>query len=234
MLCEADRSDEAMSCLEEALRIRELHYGEEHECCADTMQWMGNLLRKHGDPTEALDYFKFALRIKQARLGSDDIDVANTLFNTAVLLDDIEKYELSLIAYKEALRIRKLVLGEENEEVADTLFCMGNVATVIESHEEALSYFKESVMIREALIKKEDPLSDEVDDTLLFISNPCTSRPDLLLHFQKLNQCFEEALPLTKLKVGPNHSDVCDLLNRMGGIYEKLHDWDNAIGSFQG
>ena len=27
-----------MECLEEALRIRELHYGEEHESCADTMQ----------------------------------------------------------------------------------------------------------------------------------------------------------------------------------------------------
>lgn len=233
-MCEADKADEAMDCLEEALRIRELHHGEEHESCADTMQWMGNLLRKHGDPSEALDYFKFALRIKQARLGNDDIDVANTLFNTAVLLDDLEKYELSLIAYKEALRIRKLVLGEKNDEVADTLFCMGNVATVIESHDEALCYFKESISIREGLISEEDPTSHVINDTLLFISNPRSLRPDLVSQYQKLIKCFEEALPLTKLLAGPNHKDVSRLLDRMGEVYKRLHDWDNAIGSFQG
>ena len=141
---------------------------------------------------------------------------------------------LSLIAYKEALRIRKIVLGENDKEVADTLFCMGNVATIMESHEEALGFYKESIEIREALIKEEDPSANEVDDSLLFIETPSSTRPDLLVQYQKLNQCFEEALPLTKLIMGSNHSDVCDLLNRMGEVYRKLHDWDNAIGSFQG
>lgn len=224
-----------MECLEEALSIREIHFGEEHESCADTMQWMGNLLRKHGDPSDALDYFKFALSIKQKRLGSDDIDVANTLFNTAVLLDDLEKYDLSLVAYREALRIRKLVLGEKNQEVADTLFCLGNVATVVENHKDALEYYRESIEIREALIRDEDdPATKESQDTLLFISNPTSPHPELLAHYEKLNQCFEESLPLTKLIFGATHPSVGDLLKRMGEVYIKLHDWDNAVGSFQG
>lgn len=234
LLCEEDRADEAMECLEEALRIREIHYGEEHESCADTMQWMGNLLRKHGDPSEALDYFKFALSIKQNRLGNDDIDVANTLFNTAVLLDDIEKYDLSLVAYQEALRIRKLVLGDNNQEIADTLLCIGNVATVVESHEEALECYKESMTIREALIRESDPCAETIDDSLLFISNPISLNEDLYAQYDSLSQCCEEALPLTKLIQGGNHPDVCTLLNRMGEIYKKLYDWDNAIGSYQG
>ncbi|KAL3792663.1 hypothetical protein HJC23_009391 [Cyclotella cryptica] len=234
LLCEAERSDEAMECLEEALRIRELHYGEEHESCADTMQWMGNLLRKYGDPSDALDYFKFSLRIKQTRLGADHIDVANTLFNTAVLLDDVEKYELSLIAYKEACRIRKLVLGEKSRDVADTLFCLGNVATAMEKHEEALEYFNESISILEALIKGDDMYCEEKEDCLLFVSHPYSMNPGLLMQYQKLIQCFEEVLPLTKLIFGTNHEDVCKLLIRMGDVYRKLHDWDNAIGSFQG
>ena len=228
-------AEEAMECLEEALRIRELHYGEEHEACADTMQWMGNLLRKHGDPSDALDYFKFALSIKQKRLNPDDIDVANTLFNTAVLLDDIEKYELSLVAYKEALRIRKLVLGDVNQEVADTLFCMGNVSTVLNDQKEALECYNESIVIREVLLQDIDPMSKDLDnDTLLLLSNPTSPRPDVLSLYEGLNQCFEEALPLTKLIMGTNHPDVCGLLTRMGEVYMKLNDWDNAIGSFQG
>eukprot|EP00956_Cyclotella_meneghiniana_P015860 scaffold24640_cov68-Cyclotella_meneghiniana.AAC.5 len=234
LLCDEETSEEAMECLEEALRIRELHYGEEHESCADTMQWMGNLLRQYGDPSDALDYFKFALRIKQIRLGADHIDVANTLFNTAVLLDDVEKYDLSLIAYKEACRIRKLVLGTKSSDVADTLFCLGNVATAMEKHQEALDYFNEAIEILEELIKYDDMYADENDDSLLFISRPHSIKPGLLTQYQKLNKCLEEVLPLTKLLVGSNHQDVCKLLNRMGGVYKKLHDWDNAIGSFQG
>lgn len=234
LLCEDDRGDEAMECLEEALRIREIHFGEEHESCADTMQWMGNCLRKHGDPSDALDYFKFALSIKRKILGSDDIDVANTLFNTAVLLDDIEKYELSLVAYSEALRIRKLVLGKKNQEVADTLFCMGNVAVVLEKHRLALEYYKEAIEIMEEEIQGDDPIAEVSGVRLLFLANPISLRPGLLSRYTKLNQCFEEALPITKLIMGANHSKVCGLLHRMGEVYMKLHDWDNAIGSFEG
>lgn len=234
LLCEEDRSEEAMECLEEALRIRESHYGEEHESCADTMQWMGNCLRKHGDPTDALDYFKFALAIKRQRLGIDHIDVANTLFNTAVLLDDIEKFDLSFVAYRESLRIRKLILGDTNQEVADTLFCMGNVAVVVENHIEALGFYEESIKIREDLIRADHPAATEFDDELLFLANPTLPSTDVALQYKKLNESFEESLPLTKLIMGTDHSKVYESLNRMGEIYMKLHDWDNAIGSFQG
>jgi len=228
-------AEKAMECLEEALRIREIHYGEEHESCADTMQWIGNLLRKYGNSSDALDYFKFALSIKQKRLSSNDIDVANTLFNTAVLLDDIEKYGLSLVAYKEALRIRKLVLGEINQEVADTLFCMGNVASVLECHFEALGYYNESIEIQEALLlQADDSLSKDLDDTPLFVTCTTLPFPVALLHFECLNQSLEVSLPLTKFIMGTNHPYVCDILTKMGGVYMKLHDWDNAIGSFQG
>ena len=225
-----------MECLEEALRIREIHYGEEHESCADTMQWMGNCLRKHGDPSDALDYFKFALSIKQQRLGINHIDVANTLFNPAVLLDDTETFDLSLVAYKEALRIKKLVLGDTNQEVADTLFCMGNVAAVVKNHIEALVFYEESIKIREDLIREDNLFVNELDDKLLFLLNPLSPCPDLLLLYKRLKESFEEALPLTKLIMGTNHPKVYESLNRMGEVYMnmKLHDWDNAIGSFQG
>ena len=234
LLCEEDRAEEAMECLEEALRIREIHYGEEHESCADTMQWMGNCLRKYGDQSDALDYFKFALSIKRQRLGIDHIDVANTLFNTAVLLDDIEKFDLSLVAYKEALRIRRLVLGDTNQEVADTLFCIGNVAAVGENHGDALGFYEESIKIREDLIREDDLFAKELDDKFLFLSDPTSLHSGLLLQYKRLNESFEEALPLMKLIMGANHPKVYESLHRMGEVYLKLHDWDNAIGCLQG
>ena len=109
------------------------------------------------------------------------------------------------------------------------------MATVVDNQEDALCNFKESIEIRESLIQGDSPSDGrEVGDTLLFISNPSSSDPNLLHQYEKLNQSFEEALPLTKLIMGTNHPDVCALLNRMGEVYTKLHDWDNAVGSFQG
>ncbi len=63
LLYEEDRADKALKYLEEGLCIRELRYGEEHESCADTMQWMGNLMRKHGEASNPLDYFKFYVEL---------------------------------------------------------------------------------------------------------------------------------------------------------------------------
>ena len=63
-----------MECLDEGLRIQELHHGEDSESCNDTMHLMGNLLRQDGDAAHALDYFNFALSIKQKKLGNDNTD----------------------------------------------------------------------------------------------------------------------------------------------------------------
>lgn len=151
-----------------------------------------------------------------------------------MLLDDLEKFELSLIAYREALRIRKLVLGDKSPEVADTLFCMGNVATAMEKHSEALGFFKESIDLMETLIKEADSSLRGKDDTLLYLFNPISISLDLKVQYERLIQAYEEVLPLTKLVVGSDHTNVCDILTRMGDLYQTLHDWDNAIGSFQG
>lgn len=45
---------------------------------------------------------------------------------------------------------------------------------------------------------------------------------------------YVQALPLTKLISGSDHIDVAKLLETMGGIYAKTHDWDNAVGTYQG
>ncbi len=100
-MCEHGDCEESMTFLEEALRIRNEHFGEEHESCADTQQWMGNVLREWGDSEEALPYFTSALRIKKAKLGSRHHDVANAIHNLAVVLDELGKHRSSLSCYQE-------------------------------------------------------------------------------------------------------------------------------------
>ncbi len=91
-----------------------------------------------------------------------------------------------------------------------------------------------SMKILDALIRDDDIYCDEKEGCLLFVSHRHSLSPGILVQYQKLIQCFEEVLPLTKLIAGTNHEDVCNLLIRMGDVYKKLHDWDNAIVSFHG
>ena len=43
--------------LEEALKISDLNYGEEHESVAATLQWIGNVYREWNDLDEAMAYY---------------------------------------------------------------------------------------------------------------------------------------------------------------------------------
>jgi tetratricopeptide (TPR) repeat protein len=71
LLCENGESESAIHCLEEALFIRRHNLGERHESCADTQQWIGNVMREWGHYDEALVCFEAALQIKKETLGHD-------------------------------------------------------------------------------------------------------------------------------------------------------------------
>jgi len=71
LLCENGDSENAIHCLEEALMIRRYNLGEHHESCADTQQWIGNVMREWGKYDEALICFEAALQIKKETLGVD-------------------------------------------------------------------------------------------------------------------------------------------------------------------
>ncbi len=51
--------------------IRRHNLGERHESCADTQQWIGNVMREWGHYDEALVCFESALQIKKETLGAD-------------------------------------------------------------------------------------------------------------------------------------------------------------------
>ena len=71
ILCENGACDAALTCLEEALVIRKSCLGDIHELCADTEQWIGNVMREWERYDDALGYFKTALKVKKITLGSD-------------------------------------------------------------------------------------------------------------------------------------------------------------------
>ena len=133
--------------LEEALKIRDLNYGEEHESVADTLQWMGNVYCEWNDLDEAMAYFKDAQRVKWlALLGGEDKhheEVANGLHNMGIVHDDLQEYDRSIECYREALDICIMLFDGNNErgELADTCQCMGNVYLAEQELDDSLHSF---------------------------------------------------------------------------------------------
>ena len=85
-----------------------------------------------------------------------------------------------------------------------------------------------SIRIRESLIDVDTP---EVDDDS-FIGDFQHHSDAVILHYRKLIECYEEAIPLLKL-IDCNHEAVAEMLEKMADIYYKIHDWDNAIGRYE-
>ena len=65
---------------EEALKIRKLIHGEQHEAVATVLQELGDLMDDLGEYETAMSFYIDALDIRRSRLGLDDIAVAETLY----------------------------------------------------------------------------------------------------------------------------------------------------------
>ena len=66
--------------VEEALKIRKLIHGEQHEAVATVLQELGDLMDDLGEYESAMSFYIDALDIRRSRLGLDDIAVAETLY----------------------------------------------------------------------------------------------------------------------------------------------------------
>src|ERR1700722_6249164 len=93
----------AQKAVETAKRI----WGPEEPAPADTLNDLGNVLRKAGDYAKAEPLYQEALRIRQKVLGPEHPDTATSSNNLAVLYKDIGEYAKAEPLYQEALRIRQ-------------------------------------------------------------------------------------------------------------------------------
>ncbi len=91
-----------------------------------------------------------------------------------------------------------------------------------------MEHFRKSIEIRESLLD-EEALTSPVES---FIHIDDIGLEGIILKYGKLIECYEDSLPLMKLLSGDAHEDVAILSTRMGHIYSKMQDWDNAIGSY--
>ncbi len=218
------KTKKAQINFEDALRIRRLLHGEQHEAVATVLQELGDLMDDLGEYDSAMSYYIDALDIRRNRLGLDDIAVAETLYSMGYTLHNNDEPDRALVCFEESLNIRRYQLGEDSKEVGDTLNMMGFLKAKRGELDDALTLLWDALRIRKL---QEDHV--KVSETLKNIGN---------VHREKQEQdlaveCYEECLRIRRSELGVDHEKVADALIAMGNVQGDMERNDEAMRSYQ-
>ena len=213
--CGTREYDAALTIFEESLRVRRLKLGDNHEDISDTIQWIGKVHRELGDYDAALKHFKAAHYGKEARFGSEHLAVAECLNNLGIIHDDIGNQEESLSCYKESLKVKKRILGRDHPDIVESLQNIASLFREMKKHGKALVCYLECIKVLETKMRA---------DISSFVSEN---------KFTHLIECYHEAILLTKMKVGDDHSDLAMKFYDLGHVYDKLNQYENSIEAYE-
>ena len=218
------KTKKAQIAFEEALRIRRIVHGEQHEAVATVLQELGELMDDLGEYDYAMNYFIDALDIRRNRLGPDDVAVAETLYSMGFTLHNNDASDRALVCFEESLSIRRFQLGEDSKEVGDTLNMMGFLKARQGELEDALALLWDALRIRKL---QEDHI--KVSETLKNIG---------IVHREKQEydlavECYEECLRIRIAELGPEHEKVADALIAMGMVLGDMEKPEDSMRSYQ-
>jgi tetratricopeptide (TPR) repeat protein len=218
------KTKKAQINFEDALRIRRLIHGEQHEAVATVLQELGDLMDDLSEYDSAMSYYIDALDIRRNRLGLDDIAVAETLYSMGYTLHNNDEPDRALVCFEESLNIRRYQLGDDSKEVGDTLNMIGFLKAKRGELDDALTLLWDALRIRKI---QEDHV--KVSETLKNIGNVHREKKERDLAVE----CYEECLRIRRTELGPEHEKVADALIAMGNVQSDMDHKDDAMRSYQ-
>lgn len=221
---EIGKNKKAQMAFDEALRIRNLIHGEQHEAVATVKQELGDLMDDLGEYDSAMNHYITALDIRRKRLGLDDVSVAETLYSMGYTLHNQDEPDRALVCFEESLSIRRYQLGEDSKEVGDTLNIMGFLKAKRGELDDALTFLWDALRIRKL---QEDRV--KVSETLKNIGNVHREKQERDLAVE----CYEECLRIRRTELGAEHEKVADALIAMGNVQSDMKRTDEAMRSYR-
>ena len=151
--------DRALPLLERALEIGRQSFQLPDARVAQTLDDLGVLHRRMGNPSASPAPLLEALTMRRALTGNDDKDVAVTLSEYGRTLRELGRMAESDGPTREALAIRTKLFGNEHRETATNKSDLGLLMLDLGKVEEAERLFRENLATTEALLGVEHPNS---------------------------------------------------------------------------
>jgi CHAT domain-containing protein/Tfp pilus assembly protein PilF len=212
---------EALPLAREALAIKQELFGDKHNETANSLNYVGLLLKLQGDFKDARVCYEQALAIRKEVLGTKHPDTALSLNNLAVLLQAVGEYRMARLYFEQALSIRRESLGEKNQDTASSHRNLGVLLKTIGEYKLAQLHFEQALAVhRELLGEKHVETASSLDSLAALLQ--------VQGEYLAARTHFEQALAIRKETLGLKHLDTAYSFNNLGMLLKDQGDYAGA------
>ena len=221
-----DRTDEAIACLEEALRIKKSKLSDMHMSLAETRHLLASLYIKKENFEPVIDLLLSALVAYRGSRDCDILksDVLDLLGRAFARTGDIDN---AIQSYERSLKIKTILVGADSSPCSNVLMEIGKLKSLSNDIDGALIAFKEVKRIQKKIYRKDDLRNADLLIQVGLIQ-------DRLKNYGLALRCFEEALRIRrKLLKSNNHTGLAEALVHVGTMYQCRGEHLKSLSLFQ-
>lgn len=194
------KNEEAITLLQEAVRIRRELLGADHLDLATSLSNLGICLFSRGDWEGALALFREALGIYLQRLGSEDYRVNLIRGNIAAAMGRMGRYREAEKILREILVLHEKELGEQHAMVGRDYANLATLVMLQDRCREALPLFERSLAIRRQNFAEDHA---QISHSL----NGLAQALHLCGRANEADELFRQALAIRKDAFGEDHPE---------------------------
>ena len=217
---------EAKTLLEEALKIRQKLYPDNHPDIAESLNNLAVLYKSQGRYSEAEPLHQKALAMYQRLHPQDHSDVATSLNNLAGLYASQGRYGEAEPLYQQALAMLKRLYPDDHPSVATSL---NNLARLYDSqgrYGEAEPLHQQALAMRKRLYPDDHP---SVATSLNNLAGLYDDRG----RYGEAEPLYQQALAMRKRLYPDDHPSVATSLNNLAGLYRAQGRYGEAESLYQ-
>ncbi len=203
--------DRAEPLLEEALMLRQAHFGPDHADVATSLDHLGFMRFQQDQLADAESLVSAALVLRRDQLGAAGPDVAESLHHLAQIHRRQGKAVHAELLYRQALNLRRQ--AGDQEDVAETLNSLAAVAQDRGRLDEAAALHEETLELRRGLYGNHHW---RVASSL----NNLGRLHRQLGHYAQAEALYREAAGIQRRMLG-NHPSLATTLNNLAVVLER-------------
>lgn len=213
---------------EDALAIRRVALGNEHQHTALSLCNLANALVGLGKYEEALVYQLEALEIFRKVKGETSTEVAQLLHScgTSQIHGKTKDNTVARSNFEQALAIRRKILGDNHPDTAETLLELGKLAGEMGDKAQAREFLDQAAASYKTTLHKNIPRSV---GSLLILGHAYQLLGDLAAE----QACYEQALAIRKNLSGDDHFDTVEIRLRLASVSVRRGDFLAAIPAYR-
>jgi CHAT domain-containing protein/tetratricopeptide (TPR) repeat protein len=147
--------DIALERLQEALAMLTALYGDEHPDLLPTLNRVGRVCLRLGQPKDAWNYSERALKIAEQAFGSESVELAKPLATLAEACFTLGLFDKCYLAVTRALVIARSASGEDDPETAKAKVRLGVVLAEFGDFAQAITLHEHALAVMRAHDRKE-------------------------------------------------------------------------------